>query len=36
MSDAIPIFSRVNAVLNKAFIKVKELAKEKVMTKEEI
>ena len=35
MPDAIPIFSRVNAVLNKTVIKVKELAKEKVMTKEE-
>ena len=35
MPDAIPIFAKVNAVLNKTVLKVKELAKEKVMTKEE-
>ena len=33
--DAIPIFSKVNTVLNKTVLKVKELAREKVMTKEE-
>ena len=35
MPDAIPIFAKVNAVLNKTVLKVKELAREKVMTKEE-
>ena len=33
--DAIPIFKKVNVVLNKTVLKVKELAREKVMTKEE-
>ena len=35
MPDAIPIFAKVNTVLNRTVLKVKELAREKVMTKEE-
>ena len=35
MPDAIPIFEKVNTILNRTVLKVKELAREKVMTKEE-